>query len=99
MFNRKPHEDTDLEKLITKHIESMDGLGSETEDYTAQAANLKVLMEVRQLEDQIEKPSRPSADTLALIAGNLAGIALILSFEKANVITSKGLSFIMKPKI
>jgi hypothetical protein len=35
-------------------------------------------------------------DTLALIAGNLAGIAIILSFEQVNVITSKALGFVAK---
>ena len=100
MFNikRQPHEDSDLEKLITTHIAVMDGIGPETEEYTAQANNLKTLMETRAIEDSIEKPWRPSADTVVTVAGSILGIVAILTFEKANVITSKSLSFVLKPR-
>jgi hypothetical protein len=33
---------------------------------------------------------------LALVAGNLAGIMLIVSYERVNVLTSKALSFLIK---
>jgi hypothetical protein len=89
---------SDLEELITNHIKSMDGIGPETEEATTAANNLKTLMEARAIEDQIEKPWRPSADTVATVAGSLLGIAAILSFEKAHVITTKSLSLIMRPK-
>jgi hypothetical protein len=98
-FNREPEELTDLEKLITAHIAVMDGIGPETDEYTAQANNLKTLMEARALEATIEKPWRPSADSVVLVAGNILGIVAILSFEKANVVTTKALSLVMKPKI
>ena len=70
-----------------------------SEEYTAAVANLKVLVECRAIEDQIEKPWRPSADVVATVAGNIFGIIAILGFEKANVITSKGLALVIKPKI
>lgn len=37
-----------------------------------------------------------STETWALIGANLAGIVLILGFEKANVVTSKALGFISR---
>lgn len=96
---RSREEDpTDLERLITSHISSMDGIGPETEECTTAATNLKTLMEARLIEDQIEKPWRPSADTVVTVAGSIAGIVAILTFEKANVITTKSLSLIMRPK-
>lgn len=45
-----------------------------------------------------DKPHILSKDTMAIVAGNLAGIALILSYEKMNVIASKALSFVMKTR-
>lgn len=39
-----------------------------------------------------------SADTLAIIAANLAGIVLILGYEKVNVVTSKAIGFVSKLK-
>lgn len=89
-------EDSDLETLITNHIAVMDGIGPETEEYTVQANNLKTLMETRKIEAEIEKPWRPSADTVVSVAGSIIGIVAILTFEKANVITTKSLSFVPK---
>jgi hypothetical protein len=99
--NNEPAEMTDLDKLITKHIEAMDGIGPETEEYAAQAANLKVLMETRAIEvEKIDpKPWRPSADAVVAAGASILGIVAILSFEKANVLTSKALTFAVKPKI
>lgn len=102
MFNflKSNDEDlSDLEKLITNHIAVMDGIGPETEEYTAQANNLKTLMEARKIEAEIEKPWRPDANTVIAVAGHIAGIVAILTFEKANVITTKSLSFVPKIRV
>lgn len=45
-----------------------------------------------------ETSSGVSADVKATIAANLAGILIIVHHEKANVIASKALSFIMKSR-
>jgi len=40
-----------------------------------------------------------SLDTLMTVLGNLAGILLILNFEKMDIIRSKAISFVMKGKL
>jgi len=40
-----------------------------------------------------------SPDTLLVVAGNLLGIVLILTYEKANIITTKALNFILKGRV
>lgn len=40
-----------------------------------------------------------SVDTVLVVLGNLAGILLILNFEKLNVMTSKALPFVLKGRI
>lgn len=40
-----------------------------------------------------------SKETLITVLGNLAGIVLILSFERAHVVTSKALGFVLKPRV
>ena len=35
-------------------------------------------------------------DTLALIGGNLAGILMILYYERADIITSKAINFVLR---
>lgn len=100
MFNRdKNVEDTDLQKAITALISQLDDRDGSTEEYTTMVSNVKVLVEARQLEEATDKPNRPSADTMLSVGGSVLGILMILGFEKANVITSKGLSFIPKIKI
>jgi hypothetical protein len=101
VFNResKPVESSDLEEEITRVIRTMSDENPQTEEYTTMVSNLKLLVEARQLDEATDKPNRPSADTMLSVGGSVLGILLILGFEKANVITSKGLSFIPKIKI
>jgi hypothetical protein len=45
-----------------------------------------------------EDPPGVSKDTIALIAGNLLGILLIIKHEHVNVITSKALGLLLRPR-
>lgn len=47
---------------------------------------------------EAEKPDRISKETWAAIGANLAGIVLILGHERANVIASKALGFVLKSR-
>jgi hypothetical protein len=62
------------------------------------ADNIKTLMEARTADKAGAKQDSVSPDMIASIAGTLLSIGLILGFEKANVITSKSLSFVPKIK-
>jgi hypothetical protein len=89
-------EPTDLEVLITQHISAMVGMDEESDDYKAAAGSLKTLLEARKIENETKIPWRPSADAVVAAAASLAGIFAILTFEKANVVTTKAVSFIPK---
>lgn len=39
----------------------------------------------------------PSSDTVLVVVANVVGILLITRYERENVVTSKGLGFIMRP--
>ena len=63
----------------------------------------EVQTEILELElDQKKKESKIpfgiKPETLALIAANLAGIALILGHERLNVVTTKAIGFVSKLK-
>ena len=73
---------------------------------------LKILMEKADTPEKIElviglrekanaakKAPRVSMDTLLIVLANLAGILLILNFEKLNVLTSKAIPFVLKGRI
>ena len=45
-----------------------------------------------------EKPSPVSKDTLFLIGANLLGIVMIIKHEHVNVITSRAMNLVLKPR-
>ena len=59
----------------------------------------KTDLEVQKAEAEINARKTVSADTIALIGANLAGILMILSYEHANVITSKAIQQISKIRL
>jgi hypothetical protein len=89
-------EPTKLDKAIDDLLDEMTGYEGNTEEYSTMVSNLKVLHEAKALQP---KPNVVSADTVATVAGSLAGILMILSFEKANIVTSKALGFVLRTKI
>jgi hypothetical protein len=97
-LKRKEHELTDLENAITLLVAQIaDGQG-ETDEYTAMAGNLKTLMEARQIESDVDSKHDISVETIATVTANLVGIIMILNYERVNIVTSKALSFVIKPK-
>lgn len=82
-----------LEMTIDSVYSDMKGFTSDTEEYSSMADQLIKLLKLR---DELSSKSKVSAETLATIGGNLIGILMILNYERANVIASKALSFVMK---
>jgi hypothetical protein len=62
------------------------------------AADIKLLSEAQATLWEAQKPRGVSKDVLAPVVGNLVGIMAILSHERMNVITTKAMSLIIKPK-
>lgn len=97
MFNRNRGEDTtELDSLITEAIAELTAIDIGAEEKHKGALSLKVLIEARATERSSKTRVKISADQWAAIVANLSGIAAILWFEKANVLTSKALSFVPK---
>lgn len=94
----KEHEPTVLEIAITRLISQMESHEGDTNEYSAMAGNLKTLMEARQIESDVASRKDISVETIATVAANLVGILMILHYERANIVTSKALSFVIKPK-
>ena len=59
-------------------------------DYTLKEA--EILMK----QADLERRGKISPDTVIMVAGNLAGILLILNFEKVGVVTSKAMGLLIK---
>lgn len=83
-----------LEEEIKKVYEELSAYSPGTKEYSEVLDNLERLYKVSE-----NKTKSISPDTIAMIAGNLLGIGLILGYEKTNIITSKALGFVLKGRV
>ncbi len=95
MKSTKRDKRTNLEKEIDNVLAVMASMDRSSEEYSTTAANLTELFKAKAQ----EKSRQVSPDTIAVIAGNLLGIGLILGYEQANVITTKALGFVLRGRV
>lgn len=93
MFTNKNKDKSELEKTIADLHAEMATVDGNSAQYTEMVKNLAGLYKIRAEHDA---PRRISPDTALLVAGNLAGILMIVGHERANVVTSKALGFVLK---
>lgn len=92
MLSNRPRNDQRLLDRITNLESELDNYEGHSAEYSAITDQLVKLYKVK----DTQVPSRISPDTIAMIAANLGGILLILSYERANVVTSKAMGFVSK---
>lgn len=97
MLNKKKVEPTLIDKEIESVVEQMQTVEADSDVYNAMLDRLERLHKMK-ISEKKEKPS-VSPDALVAAAASIGGIALILGYEHANVITSKAMSFVFKPKV
>jgi hypothetical protein len=95
MLFTKFKKQTHLEKEIDAILDIMSKYPPDSEEYTAMATNLEKLFKAK----TGDRTNFISKDTLIVVAGNLLGIALILGFEKVDVITSKAIGFVLRGRV
>lgn len=83
---------TNLEKEIDDVLLVMSTYSPASVEYTAMAENLERLYKSKAQ----SRVHTISPDTLLVVAGNLLGLAFIMNFEKADIITTKALGFVLK---
>ena len=86
---------TKLEKEIDSVLELMEDLNPESNAYQVYLETVERLSKAR----SYDKPRTISPDTKAIITANLIVTGAILWYEKANVITSKVGSFLIKGRV
>jgi hypothetical protein len=100
VFNRKPIDEShQLDETISNLISEIAGLEPGSEVHNGAIASLKTLTEIRFADKTAEKRPTVSPDVIVSAATSIFGILAILGFEKANVVTSKAMAFVQKPKI
>lgn len=94
MFAKDSEKLSRLDRTIDEAHAEIAGLSVETDDYEKAVSNLARLYTLR---EEITS-RRVSPDTIAIVLGNLIGILVIVGYEQKHVVTSKALSFILKPR-
>ena len=94
MFTKRKAQPTELEKVYDEAVLKLNDHVPTSDEYD------KILDRVTRLHKVKQEESAPSVsrDTLALIAANLVGIGLIITHEHTNVIATKAMSLVLKPK-
>jgi hypothetical protein len=93
LFTRKPRPE-DVPLNLATDLVLLD-LKNHPDDSDRVAKNIKQLAKLQKLRSE-NRSTRVSPDTLAIVLGNLAGVLLIVSYEKHNIVTSKALTFVQK---
>lgn len=92
MFKFTKKKQTKLELEIDSILTDMEDMYVDSDEYTTAINHLSKLYELKSK----DKEFNISPDTVAVVAGNLLGILLILKHEDLNIITSKALGFVIK---
>jgi len=85
-----------ITKEVDEIIEIMSHTDRGSEEYKKLAANLELLIKAKSI---YKDPARIDANTLAIVLGNLIGIAIIVGYEEGHIITSKALGFVLKGRV
>jgi hypothetical protein len=85
---------SELDKAIDNAFLEMQGFTADEEGYSKIVDQLSKLYALK----PEKAKQRVSPDTVWIVVGNLLGIAVIVGHERANVVSSKALNFIMKLK-
>jgi predicted peptidase len=95
MFKKKTAEESALDKAIAQVFKELETMTADAPEYERAVNQLEKFYKMK----ASEKSSSWMNNSLTPVAGNLAGILLILGFEKFNVITSKAMQFVIKSKV
>lgn len=99
MFKRRNFDEAhELDQTITDLISEFAG-SDDPEEALQRAQALKTLMEARTADKAAKSSPIIDPNVLVSAGASLLGIIAILGFEKANVVTSKAVSFVPKIRI
>lgn len=96
MFKKTTPEPHPFQTQIDELLEALNSRDVESPEYAVVLDRLEKLYSIHKPE---KEKNGISADTMLTVGANLAGILMILNFERANVLASKAMSFVMKSKI
>jgi len=97
MFKKSPKEKSVLDKAIDEMIREMTALPGDSKAYKKLLDRLTELYALRKIDADIELPKAWRPEFVVPAVASIVGIVVIVGYEQMHVVTSKALSFIMKP--
>lgn len=94
MFKKNNDTPTPLDTALTQALSDLQTLNPESDEYGKAVDHITKLTKLK----DYHSPKRVSPDVLVTAGANLAGIVLILQYERVHVVASKALGFVMKLK-
>lgn len=91
-----PDVKPNLEKTIDRVFAELENHEPSSTEYSTIVDQLEKLYKIKSID---KKDPRVNVDSVIAVAGNLIGIVAILGFERAHVVTSKALGFVLKSKV
>jgi hypothetical protein len=95
ILRKQKPEDLKLINAINDCLNELDTFGPDDPRYIKTLASLQKLME---LQNAKRRKYNIDMNTVLLVAGNLAGIMIIVYSERASAFTSKAQGFILKSR-
>lgn len=94
---KKHTEPSELNLAITRIFERMEYVDPESDEYGVLVSRLDRLhsMKIAERNDR----SKVSYDAMLTAGASILGILLVINHERLNVITTKALGFVTKPKL
>ena len=85
-----------VDEAIAALLEEMSGYTGDSPEYARMVDQLMKLYSLQEIDAKSSSWKRVNADTLAIVGGNLLGIAMIVGHERASVVTSKAIGLLTK---
>lgn len=95
MENPFAKKESEYDKSITRLLSDMDMYGPDSDEYSEM---IKHLEKMRNWRAEEQTQTRVSPDTLAIVAGNILTVLIIVAYEQKHVVTTKALGFLMRGK-
>jgi Glu-tRNA(Gln) amidotransferase subunit E-like FAD-binding protein len=86
-------EQTVLENVLDRALRELSNHSIDSQEY---AKILEMVVKLHKMKE--EESSSVSKDTILVVVANLLGIIMILKHEHANVITSRAMNLLLKPR-
>lgn len=98
MFKKTPKPPSALDKAIAELLREMSHAAGDSKQYKKLADRLTELYALRKIDSDIKNATAWRPEIVVPAVASVAGILIIVGYERFNVVTSKALGFIMKSK-